>query len=457
MKKIQDRKVQVLKYIVEEYLKTGEIMGSKNLLKKYDLQVSVRLCATIWRPSKTWDSYFNRTTLRAVSRPIGDSGFLSTIWWRRCQASLSRQSRLSVQNKSRIDFMMSSTGSPRSVWPRRQERSRSPVSHHSGHPTILASRIISSGIMEPSVRRCIRWSSVWRTSTNSSTISSPWISRVEFLLLIPIRKCIPRAWLQYDDREKNRIGWIHRLSRDTRLYDDGLCVQYHGIETGAIVDTVTGTDTERNVINFIWHHTIDNLNLGKRAYALNRELHILLKQFPKEEQFALTDQIRRAWISIISNIAEWHGRPTNADYNHFMNIAKWSAMENRDANITSKRLLIYYWISRRDDTITYLRDYSDALRYAKKIIPMCICNCICIFFICFFLFLLYTPSVFTRVFSGFDNFNLNTWAPTIWITRKVSWSSSQQRKVTLDLQSWSCYPHISYRDSEVSPRDTQAR
>ena len=40
MKKIQDRKVQVLKYIVEEYLKTGEIMGSKNLLKKYDLQVS---------------------------------------------------------------------------------------------------------------------------------------------------------------------------------------------------------------------------------------------------------------------------------------------------------------------------------------------------------------------------------------------------------------------------------
>jgi heat-inducible transcriptional repressor len=40
MSKIQDRKVQVLKYIVEEYLKTGEIMGSKNLLKKYDLQVS---------------------------------------------------------------------------------------------------------------------------------------------------------------------------------------------------------------------------------------------------------------------------------------------------------------------------------------------------------------------------------------------------------------------------------
>lgn len=40
MKRIQDRKVKVLKHIVEEYLKTGEIMGSKSLLQKYDLQVS---------------------------------------------------------------------------------------------------------------------------------------------------------------------------------------------------------------------------------------------------------------------------------------------------------------------------------------------------------------------------------------------------------------------------------
>ncbi len=40
MSKIQTRKVQVLKHIIEEYIKTGEIMGSKNLLSKYDMQVS---------------------------------------------------------------------------------------------------------------------------------------------------------------------------------------------------------------------------------------------------------------------------------------------------------------------------------------------------------------------------------------------------------------------------------
>jgi four helix bundle protein len=69
------------------------------------------------------------------------------------------------------------------------------------------------------------------------------------------------------------------------------------------------------------------LEAWKRAYELNKTLHNTLKKFPKEEQFALTDQIRRAWLSIISNIAEWHGRSGNAEYNHFMNMARWSAME----------------------------------------------------------------------------------------------------------------------------------
>lgn len=40
MRKIDIRKIQVLKIVVEEYLKTGEITGSKSLLKKYDMGVS---------------------------------------------------------------------------------------------------------------------------------------------------------------------------------------------------------------------------------------------------------------------------------------------------------------------------------------------------------------------------------------------------------------------------------
>ncbi len=40
MKKIQERQIQILKHIIEEYIKTGEITGSKSLLSKHDLQVS---------------------------------------------------------------------------------------------------------------------------------------------------------------------------------------------------------------------------------------------------------------------------------------------------------------------------------------------------------------------------------------------------------------------------------
>lgn len=40
MKKVDSRKIQVLKYIVEKYLQTGDVLGSKALLDQYDLGVS---------------------------------------------------------------------------------------------------------------------------------------------------------------------------------------------------------------------------------------------------------------------------------------------------------------------------------------------------------------------------------------------------------------------------------
>ena len=77
MPKIKERKIQILKLIVEEYLKTGEIMGSKNLLKKYDLQVS---SATIRNDmlslSKKWALFFSHIILLEDFPLIVDSGFL---------------------------------------------------------------------------------------------------------------------------------------------------------------------------------------------------------------------------------------------------------------------------------------------------------------------------------------------------------------------------------------------
>ena len=52
-----------------------------------------------------------------------------------------------------------------------------------------------------------------------------------------------------------------------------------------------------------------------------------LKGFPQEERFALCDQLRRAVVSIPSNIAEGYGRDTHKDFAHFLSQAKGSLYE----------------------------------------------------------------------------------------------------------------------------------
>ena len=73
--------------------------------------------------------------------------------------------------------------------------------------------------------------------------------------------------------------------------------------------------------------TFRNLNVYTKSKELVKQIYELLKKFPKEEQFALSDQLRRAVISIPSNIAEGSGRNSQKDQAHFYNIAYGSLME----------------------------------------------------------------------------------------------------------------------------------
>lgn len=70
-----------------------------------------------------------------------------------------------------------------------------------------------------------------------------------------------------------------------------------------------------------------DLIVWQRAMELVTEVYRLARKLPKEELFALSDQIRRAAISIPSNIAEGQGRNSTKEFIQFLAIAKGSKSE----------------------------------------------------------------------------------------------------------------------------------
>ena len=70
-----------------------------------------------------------------------------------------------------------------------------------------------------------------------------------------------------------------------------------------------------------------DLIVWKKAMELVTEVYRLVKYLPKEETYALSDQMRRAAISVPSNIAEGFGRNAAKDYSRFLNIARGSKYE----------------------------------------------------------------------------------------------------------------------------------
>ena len=67
--------------------------------------------------------------------------------------------------------------------------------------------------------------------------------------------------------------------------------------------------------------------IWQRSHTLTLEIYKATKSFPKEELYGLTSQIRRAIVSVPTNIAEGCGRRTNAELANFLNIASGSASE----------------------------------------------------------------------------------------------------------------------------------
>lgn len=74
----------------------------------------------------------------------------------------------------------------------------------------------------------------------------------------------------------------------------------------------------------------EDLKVFQKAYRISLEIHQASLKFPKIEQFALADQIRRASKSICANLAEGFSRKrSQSDFNRFISMAIGSADEMR--------------------------------------------------------------------------------------------------------------------------------
>jgi four helix bundle protein len=70
-----------------------------------------------------------------------------------------------------------------------------------------------------------------------------------------------------------------------------------------------------------------DLVVWQKAVQLSVELYRLTSLFPKEETYGLTSQLRRAGVSVASNIAEGWGRQSDGEYKHFLGMARGSNLE----------------------------------------------------------------------------------------------------------------------------------
>ena len=85
-------------------------------------------------------------------------------------------------------------------------------------------------------------------------------------------------------------------------------------------------------------HNFQNLKIWQRAMDIAEQTYLISAEFPTEEKYGLTSQIRRSAVSVPSNIAEGAGRNTDREFRNFLGIASGSSNELCTQLILSHRL-----------------------------------------------------------------------------------------------------------------------
>ena len=107
------------------------------------------------------------------------------------------------------------------------------------------------------------------------------------------------------------------------------------------------------------------LDAWKFSMDLVEKVYIITKNFPPDEKFGLISQIRRAAISIPSNIAEGSARKSDKELIQFLHIALGSLSELETQLIISKRLDYFDGNGAMDDLLSVKRLILGLIRHLK--------------------------------------------------------------------------------------------
>ena len=109
-----------------------------------------------------------------------------------------------------------------------------------------------------------------------------------------------------------------------------------------------------------------DLLVWQRSVEFVVRIYKLIEQLPNEEKYALADQMRRAAISIPSNISEGHGRNSTKEYIQFLYIALGSASEIETQIVIGKKLGYFSNIDLEEKEINEIKKMLNGLISSLK-------------------------------------------------------------------------------------------
>ncbi|GMU74071.1 MAG: hypothetical protein AMXMBFR44_2700 [Candidatus Campbellbacteria bacterium] len=115
-----------------------------------------------------------------------------------------------------------------------------------------------------------------------------------------------------------------------------------------------------------------DLQVWKEGHGLAKAIYLCTKEFPGDEIFGLTNQIRRAAVSVTSNVAEAHGRVSHKEKLRFYLVARGSLVEVQNQLLLARDVGYlqddaFFLLCER--VIKTLKLLNGIIRYCRKSFP----------------------------------------------------------------------------------------